>query len=89
MSQSGLKTEFEFSGYGKNFVKVLQLRREGKIHYVKEIEVSTQLTLNNTKDYIHGDNSDIIATDSQKNTVYVLARQHGVSLVQMYIVIFK
>ncbi|XP_076091082.1 uricase-like [Mytilus galloprovincialis] len=84
MSQSGLKTEFEFSGYGKNFVKVLQLRREGKIHYVKEIEVSTQLTLNNTKDYIHGDNSDIIATDSQKNTVYVLARQHGIETIEKF-----
>lgn len=25
-----------------------------------------------------GDNSDIVATDSQKNTVYLLAKQHGV-----------
>lgn len=79
MSKSDLKTEFAFSGYGKNFVKLLQLRRKGKVHYVKEMEVSTQLTLNNTKDYLQGDNSDIIATDSQKNTVYVLAKQHGVS----------
>ena len=31
------------------------------------------------KDYETGDNSDIIATDSQKNTVYVLAKQYGVS----------
>ena len=79
MSKSDLKTEFAFTGYGKNFVKLLQLRQEGKVHYVKEMEVSTQLTLNNTKDYLQGDNSDIIATDSQKNTVYVLAKQHGVS----------
>lgn len=25
-----------------------------------------------------GDNSDIVATDSQKNTVYILAKKHGV-----------
>ena len=25
-----------------------------------------------------GDNSDIVATDSQKNTVYLLAKKHGV-----------
>ena len=31
------------------------------------------------QDYETGDNSDIIATDSQKNTVYVLAKQHGVA----------
>lgn len=30
------------------------------------------------KDYLLGDNSDIIATDSQKNTVYVLAKKFGI-----------
>lgn len=48
------------------------------MHSVKEIEVSTRLTLSSQKDYLQGDNSDIIATDSQKNTVYVLAKKHGV-----------
>lgn len=48
------------------------------MHSVKELEVSTRLTLTSDKDYIKGDNSEIIATDSQKNTVYVLAKKHGV-----------
>lgn len=51
---------------------------KGSVHSVKELEVSTLLTLSSQKDYLQGDNSDIIATDSQKNTVYVLAKQHGV-----------
>jgi len=34
--------------------------------------------LDDKKDYLVGDNADIIATDSQKNTVYVLAKTHGV-----------
>jgi urate oxidase len=40
--------------------------------------VSTRLTLATHKDYTHADNSDIIATDSQKNTVYLLAKKYGV-----------
>jgi urate oxidase len=48
------------------------------VHIVKELEVSTRLTLSSQKDYLQGDNSDIIATDSQKNTVYVLAKKFGV-----------
>lgn len=48
------------------------------MHSVKELEVATRLTLSTKKDYLEGDNSDIIATDSQKNTVYVLAKKHGV-----------
>lgn len=51
---------------------------KGPVHSIKELEVKTLLTLSSTKDYLKGDNSDIIATDSQKNTVYVLAKKHGV-----------
>lgn len=45
---------------------------------MKELEVSTRLTLSTEKDYLKGDNSDIIATDSQKNVVYLLAKKYGV-----------
>lgn len=51
---------------------------KGLVHTVKELEVSTRLTLSSNKDYLLGDNSDIIATDSQKNTVYVLAKKFGI-----------
>ncbi len=102
--------EFQFidRGYGKYWVKMLHLERNGNVHSIKEYEVSTLITLNSDKDFkqvskfsgglnniyipcylnkictLHqifsfkGDNSDIIATDSQKNTVYLLAKKHGV-----------
>ncbi|KAK3869907.1 hypothetical protein Pcinc_024821 [Petrolisthes cinctipes] len=65
-------------GYGKDNVKLLYVRREGRVHSIKEYEIKTELTLNTDKDYLTGDNSDVIATDSQKNTVYILAKRHGV-----------
>ena len=40
--------------------------------------MSTRLTLSTQKDYLQGDNSDIIATDSQKNIVYLLAKKYGI-----------
>lgn len=67
------------SAYGKTGVKILHVSRKGGEHTIRELEVTTLLTLDNNKDYETGDNSDIIATDSQKNTVYVLAKQHGIS----------
>jgi len=67
------------SAYGKTGVKILHVSRKGGEHTIRELEVTTLLTLDNNKDYETGDNSDIIATDSQKNTVYVLAKQHGVA----------
>jgi len=49
------------------------------VYTIRELEVETLLTLNNHKDYETGDNSDIIATDTQKNTVFILAKQYGIA----------
>jgi len=66
-------------GYGKNSVKLLHVRRDGPFHTIREYEVSTHLKLLSKKDFMTGDNKDIIATDTQKNTVYILAKKYGVS----------
>ena len=60
-------------------VKILHVSKQGAVHTIRELEVETLLTLNNHKDYETGDNSDIIATDTQKNTVYILAKQYGIA----------
>ncbi|XP_069687503.1 uricase isoform X1 [Periplaneta americana] len=65
-------------GYGKNNVKLLHVHREGTYHTIREYEVDTHLKLHSKKDFLVGDNKDIIATDTQKNTVYVLAKKYGV-----------
>jgi len=67
------------SAYGKAGVKILHVSQQGSVHTIRELEVESLLTLNNHKDYERGDNSDIIATDTQKNTVYILAKQFGIS----------
>lgn len=55
------------------------MRRENDVHHeIREYEVDTHLRLISQKDYLKGDNHDIIATDSQKNTVYLMAKKHGV-----------
>ncbi|XP_076056740.1 urate oxidase [Oratosquilla oratoria] len=65
-------------GYGKNNVRLLHITRDGSLHRIHEFEVDTQIRLDSDKDYTDADNSDIIATDTQKNTVYILAKNHGI-----------
>ena len=60
-------------------MKILHASKQGSVHTIRELEVVSLLTLDNTKDYETGNNEDIIATDSQKNTVYVLAKKFGIS----------
>merc|ERR1712215_569727 len=72
------------SAYGKAGVKILHVSKHGSVHTIRELEVETSLALNNYKDYEKGDNSDIIATDTQKNTVYILAKQFGISSLEEF-----
>lgn len=55
-SASNFKYEFEISdtGYGKDHVKILHVRRDGNIHHIKEFEVNTHLKLYSKKDYLMG-----------------------------------
>lgn len=70
--------EFVRTGYGKNAVKVMVVRRHGSHHYIIELKADVQLTLKTRKDYLNGDNADIIPTDTIKNTVHALAKLKGV-----------
>lgn len=70
--------EFVRTGYGKNAVKVLYIRRQGSHHDVIELKADVELTLRSRKDYLLGDNSDVIPTDTIKNTVHALAKIKGV-----------
>uniref|UniRef100_A0A8C5K5Y1 Uricase n=1 Tax=Jaculus jaculus TaxID=51337 RepID=A0A8C5K5Y1_JACJA len=76
------EVEFVQTGYGKDMVKVLHIQRDGNYHTIKEVVTSVQLTLKSRKDYVHGDNSDIIPTDTIKNTVHVLAKFRGLNNIE-------
>uniref|UniRef100_A0A2R9C9V7 Uricase n=1 Tax=Pan paniscus TaxID=9597 RepID=A0A2R9C9V7_PANPA len=78
------EVEFVRTGYGKDMVKVLHI-------HIKEVAISVQLTLSSKKDYLHGDNSDIIPTDTIKNTVHVLANieAFGVNICEHFLSSFN
>ena len=70
--------EVSATEYGKNVVRLMRVRREGSLYSVTELRVDVKLQLSSVKDYERGDNSDVVATDSTKNTVHVLAKRNPV-----------
>ncbi|CAL1593565.1 unnamed protein product [Knipowitschia caucasica] len=76
--------EFVQTGYGKNAVKVLVIKRQGKHHDIIELKANVEITLKSRKDYLLGDNSDIIPTDTIKNTVHALAKIKGVKTIEQF-----
>jgi urate oxidase len=61
--------------YGKSRVRVLKVFREDATHTVKELDVAVTLTGDFASSYTSGDNSLVVATDTIKNTVNVLAHR--------------
>jgi len=61
--------------YGKASVRLLKVFRAGKIHSLKELDVQVMLQGNFDAAYTQADNRLVVATDSIKNTIHVLAKQ--------------
>ncbi|HEV7866889.1 MAG TPA: urate oxidase [Chthoniobacteraceae bacterium] len=62
--------------YGKSRVRVMKVLRDGATHTIKELDVSVSLSGHFESSYTSGDNSEVVATDTMKNTVNALAHQH-------------
>ncbi len=62
--------------YGKEQVRVLKILRDGARHTIREIEVSVLLAGDFESSYTAGDNSKVVLTDTIKNTINVLAKEH-------------
>lgn len=62
--------------YGKSRVRLTKVIRRGEQHTLMELNVDIQLEGDFQDTYLTGDNSKVVATDSMKNTVYVLAASH-------------
>jgi urate oxidase len=61
--------------YGKAKVRVLKVFRAGKTHSLKELDVQVMLQGKFNASFAKADNRLVVATDSVKNTVNVLAKQ--------------
>lgn len=64
--------------YGKAEVRMVHVDKSAPQHVITDLNVTTQLRGDFAETHLTGSNADVLPTDTQKNTVYALARQHGV-----------
>lgn len=72
------------NAYGKSGVRLTKVTRHPDRHDFKEITVNIQLEGDFAESYTDGDNSRVVATDSMRNTVYVLASEHPVEDIESF-----
>jgi urate oxidase len=63
------------SAYGKSGIRLVQVRRHGDRHDLRDLSVAIQFKGAYDESYTNGDNSAVLPTDTMKNTVYALAAQ--------------
>ncbi|MGW4830436.1 factor-independent urate hydroxylase [Amycolatopsis japonica] len=68
--------------YGKAEVRLVTVQREGTVHHLKDLTVSTSLRGDLAATHLTGDNADVVATDTQKNTVYAFAKEAPVGEIE-------
>src|SRR5438105_15803604 len=85
MNDMGIK--LSANSYGKSEIRLTKVVRNGPRHELLEFDVAIQLTGDFAASYTAGDNTKVVATDSMKNTVYVLAKENEFASPEQFAVI--
>jgi len=64
------------NNYGKSEVRLFKVRRDTDVHEVWDLNACVVLEGDFDAAHYHGDNSNLLATDTMRNTVYALAKDH-------------
>ena len=73
--------------YGKAETRVVVVRRHPDRHEIKDLNVSVALSGDMDDAHLYGDNSKVLPTDTQKNTVFAFARKHGIGEIEEFAII--
>ena len=64
------------SNYGKSEIRLVKVKRDVDRHEVWDLDVAVALEGDFEAAHVDGDNSKLLATDTMRNTVYALAKDH-------------
>jgi urate oxidase len=70
--------------YGKAENRVVRIYRDTPRHEIRDINVSTCLRGDFSAAHLSGDQSDVLPTDTQKQTAYAYAKERGLATIEDY-----
>jgi urate oxidase len=70
--------------YGKAESRVVRIYRDTPRHEIRDINVTTCLRGDFSAAYLAGDQSDVLPTDTQKQTAYAYAKEKGLLAIEDY-----
>jgi urate oxidase len=72
------------AGYGKSEVRLVKVTRRPDGHDLQDVTVDVALEGDFDAAYIDGDNAGLIATDTMRNVVYALAKEHSIGEIEAF-----
>src|SRR4029079_18322178 len=70
--------------YGKSENRVVRVYRDSDRHEIRDLNVSTCLRGDFVEAHTTGDQANVLPTDTQKNTAFAYAKEHGVASIEDY-----
>jgi urate oxidase len=78
LSDDAAMARLRTNQYGKAETHLVRVLRDGDAHDLRDLLVSVALSGDLEAVHLAGDNAAVLATDTQKNTVYAFAREHPI-----------
>jgi urate oxidase len=72
--------------YGKAESRVVRIYRDTERHEIRDLNVSTAIRGDFAHAHITGDQAHVLPTDTQKNTAFAFAKEHGIRSPEEYAV---
>jgi urate oxidase len=72
------------AGYGKSEVRLVKVSRRAGGHDLLDLTVDVGLEGDFDAAYTEGDNTGLLATDTMRNTVYALAKEHPIGDIESF-----
>ncbi len=70
--------------YGKAESRVVRITRDGDTHHIKDLNVSVSLSGDMDDVHLSGSNTNVLTTDTTKNTVFAFAKERGIASAEQF-----
>ncbi|HQY22079.1 MAG TPA: urate oxidase [Ignavibacteria bacterium] len=81
-----MSSKLKSNNYGKSNVRILKVKRDNSIHNIVEMKINVQFKGDFDNVHLNGDNSNVLPTDTIKNTLYILAKENDINSVEEFII---
>src|ERR1700704_999839 len=70
--------------YGKAETHLVRVSKDGTTHDIKDVSVSIALAGDFDASHVSGDNTNVVPTDTQKNTVFAFAKEASIREIEEF-----